>query len=71
MLACMFHVLGFLLFFFGSGFHHFHTSKLQKKAVAIINKATTLRRHQQANHPVEYWKWVADNSFLSMLPKDA
>ena len=41
--------------------------KLHKKVVAIINEATTLCRHQQANHPMEYRKWAADNNFESML----
>ncbi|KAI9462704.1 hypothetical protein HD554DRAFT_1985789, partial [Boletus coccyginus] len=29
-----------------------------------------LCRHQQANHPVEYCKWAAENNFDSMLPED-
>lgn len=46
-------------------------SKLHKKCIALINKATTLHHHQQANHPVDYHKWAADNNFESMLLEDA
>ncbi|KAG0693231.1 hypothetical protein DFH29DRAFT_789256, partial [Suillus ampliporus] len=35
------------------------------------NEVTTLRRHQESVHQGDYLKWVKNNNFMSMLPKDA
>lgn len=64
--ACLY-VLHFSFFFIYSQY----SSKLQKKPVPFVNEATTLWRHQQVIHLVEYRKWTADNGFTSMLPEDA